>query len=51
MAEIHTYRTIEIKAETVGDIAKWLNAVQDSPSSTPLLEPVHLSVRVDEPEP
>lgn len=48
MAEVRIRRSIEIKAETVGDVTKWLRTVEGEPMSTPLLEPVELAVHVDE---
>jgi hypothetical protein len=48
MAELRERRTIEIKAETIGDVAKWLAHVEDQPTSTHLLDEVTLSVTVDD---
>jgi hypothetical protein len=36
--------TVRITAETIGDVAKWLTALEDCPGSTPLVEPVTLVV-------
>lgn len=48
MSEVKVKRTITIEAETIGDVAKWLNALGDLPMSTELVEPVDLAVDADE---
>lgn len=46
--EVRTTRTVRITAETIGDVAKWLNALEDRPGSTELVEPVTLMVETQE---
>lgn len=44
MAEVQIERRIVIKAETIGDVAAWLRAVEDQKASTPLDEIAYLAV-------
>ena len=44
MADVEVRRTVSIKAETIGDVARWLAAVEDEPTSTALVDPVELMV-------
>jgi hypothetical protein len=47
LAEIRVRKSVSIEASTVGDVAKWLAAIESEPgigTATQLLEPVHLTV-------
>lgn len=50
MAEVRTrvIRRTQVVAETIGDVAKWLRAVEEASTSTKLVEPITLTVEVDE---
>lgn len=40
-------RRVQVVADTIGDVAQWLRAVEDDPMSTKLVEPITLTVEVE----
>jgi hypothetical protein len=46
VAEVQHTRNVRIEAETVDDVRKWLNEVEDQPASTKLMEPAVLEVEI-----
>ena len=50
MADVQVHRTLTIQAGNVGDVAKWLGAVQEAGGTTglELTEPITLQVQLNE---
>lgn len=45
--EVRHIKRVQVVAETVGDVARWLQAAEDGALSTKLVEPVTLTVEYD----
>lgn len=45
--EVRHIKRVQVVAETVGDVARWLQAAEDGELSRKLIEPVTLTVEYD----